>query len=101
MVQDGGSWEEAAIYWPDGPIVAVVDVDYEGRRFRLKELYQQELAVGNPLLLVRKNMENGTFITTIRSGIEPSNHVGQPPTFRFVTPHEEDEFLNILIIHPK
>lgn len=46
-------------------------------------------------------MENGTFITTIRSAIEPSDHVGQPPTFRFVTPHEEDEFLNILIIHPK
>lgn len=46
-------------------------------------------------------MENGTFITTIRSAIEPSDHVGQPPTFRFVTSHEEDEFLNILIIHPK
>ena len=76
-------------------------LDYKGRQFRLKELYEQEPAVGNPLLLVHKNMENGTFITTILSAIKPFDHVGKPPVFLFVTPDEEDEFLNIPIIHPE
>ena len=76
-------------------------IDYEGRRFRLKELDEQEPSVGNPLLLVRKNIENGTFITTLLSVIGTFHHIGKLPVFRFVTPDEEDEFLNIPIIHPE
>lgn len=96
----GDRWEEAAIYRPDGPSVALINLDHGHRRFTIKELHTQEPIIGQPLLLITRGLPDGVpFIQILVSAIEHSGEVGGQTLFRFAEAGDE-EYDRIPIRHP-
>lgn len=95
----GDRWEEAAIYRPDGPLVALINLDHGRRRFTIKELDTQEPIIGQPLLLDTGDLPAGLPINILVSAIEHSGEPDGRTLFRFAEAGDE-EYDRIPIRHP-
>jgi hypothetical protein len=83
-------WQEAAVYRPGGSRVAIIDLDYDGRRFKIISSYTENLMVGQPLLLFPDISDTQTFININLSRIKYPDEAGENPEYLFVAADDED-----------